>query len=84
MKKKSNFVAINIYGWAMNEHLPYDKIKFDRIVKLEDILNTPDDSDTGYFVEVDLKHPDDIKDKSKKIHFVLRTQLVLRIISVNS
>ena len=36
----------------MSELLPYDKIQFDRDVKLEDILNTPDDSDIGYFIEV--------------------------------
>ena len=34
---------------------PYDETKFDGNVKLQDILSTPDDSDYGYFVEVDLK-----------------------------
>ena len=29
-------------------------------IKLDDILNTPDDSEIGYFVEVDLKYPDSI------------------------
>ena len=38
----------------MSEPLPYDEIKFDRDVKLEDILNTPDDSNVGYFIEADL------------------------------
>ena len=48
----------NLYGWAMSKSLPYDQIKFirgasvsqrdrDKNVKLEDILNTPDDSDIG-------------------------------------
>ena len=37
--------------------------------KLEEILNTTDDSDTGYFIEVDLKTPDDIKEKTKNIPF---------------
>ena len=53
--------ANNLYGRAMSEYLPYDKIKFDRNVTLEDILNTPDDSDIGYFIEVDLKYPDKLK-----------------------
>ena len=35
---------------------------------LEDILNIPDDSDIGYFVEVDLKYPDTIK-KTKNFPF---------------
>ena len=43
---------------------PSDEIKFDRNVKLEDILNTPDDSDIGYFIEGDLKYPDNIKYKT--------------------
>ena len=41
----------NLYGWAMSEYLPYDEIKFDRNVKLEDILNTSDDSNIGYFID---------------------------------
>ena len=45
--------ANNLYGHSMSQSLPYDEIKFDKNVKLEDILNTPDDSDIGYFVEVD-------------------------------
>ena len=45
--------ANNLYGHSMSQLLPYDEIKFDTNVKLEDILNTPDDSDIGYFLEVD-------------------------------
>ena len=41
----------------MSESLPYDEIKFDQNVNLEDILKTPDDSDIGYFIEVDLTYP---------------------------
>ena len=44
----------------MSEYLPYDEIEFDRNVELEEILNTPDDSDIGYFIEVNLKYPDKI------------------------
>ena len=61
--------ANNLYGWALSEYLPYDEIKFDRNVKLEDILNTPDDSDIGYFIEVDLKYTDNIKEKTKQLPF---------------
>ena len=69
-KKILDIDAINLYGWAMSEYLPYDDIKFDENVKLEDILNTPDDSDIGYFVEVELKYPDELKHKTKDIHFL--------------
>ena len=33
----------------MCQLLPYDDFKFDKNVKLEDILNTPDDSDIKIF-----------------------------------
>ena len=46
--------ANNLYGHSMSEPLPHDEIKFDKNVKLEDILKTTDDSDIGYFIEVDL------------------------------
>ena len=32
--------ANNLYGWAMSQYLPYDDIKFDNKIKLEEILNT--------------------------------------------
>ena len=57
--------ANSLYGHSMSEPLPYDQIKFDNDVNLEDILNTPDDSDIGYFIEADLKYPDNIKEKKK-------------------
>ena len=53
----------------MSQPLPYDEIKFDKIVKLEDILNTPDVSDIKYFIEVDLKYPDNMKEKTNNIPF---------------
>ena len=61
--------ANNLYGWAMSQYLPYDEIKFVDNVKLGDILNTSDDSEVGYFVEVDLKYPDGIKQKTKNFPF---------------
>ena len=60
-----------MYGWSLSEYLAYDEIKFDRDVKLEEILNTPDDSDIGYFIEVDLKYPDNIKHKTRNFPFAL-------------
>ena len=53
-KEKKLYKDANIlYGWAMSEYLPSDEIKFDRNVKLEDILKTPDNNVIGYFIEVD-------------------------------
>ena len=60
------YVDANIfYGHSMSQSLPFDEIKFDQNVKLEDTLNTPDDSEIGYFVEADLIYPDNIKEKTK-------------------
>ena len=63
------FDANNLYGHSMSESLPYDEIKFDNDVKLDDILSTPDDSDIGYLIEVDLKYPNNIKEKTKNFPF---------------
>ena len=68
-KKIMLFDANNLYGDSMSQPLPYDEIKFDNNVKLEDILNTPDDNDLGYFIKVDLKYPDNIKQKTKIFPF---------------
>ena len=61
--------ANNLYGHSMSEPLPYDGIKFDNNVNLEDILNTPDDSNIGYFIEVDLTYPNNLKEKTKNFPF---------------
>ena len=53
----------------MSEPLPYDEIQFDNNVKLEDMLNTTDDGDIGYFIEIDLKYTDNIKEKTKHFPF---------------
>ena len=59
----------NLYGWAMSDYLPYNEIKFDRNVKLEEILINPDDSDIGYFIEVDIKYSDNKKNETKNFPF---------------
>ena len=52
--KKILFVdADNLYNCAMSQSLPYDKTEFVRNVNLEDISNTPGESDNGYFSKVD-------------------------------
>ena len=67
--------ATNLYGHSMSQFVPYDEIEMwhghpDKYWNwLDEILNTPDDSDIGYFVEVDLKYPDDIKQKTKYFPF---------------
>ena len=53
----------------MSQPLPYDEIIFDKNVKLEENINIPYDSDIGYFSEVDLTYPDNIKEKTKSLPF---------------
>ena len=67
--------ATNLYGHSMSQMLPYDEIEMwhghpDKYWNwLNEILNTLDDSEIGYFLEVDLKYPDDIKQKTKYFPF---------------
>ena len=53
----------------MSQPLPYDELEIDKNVKIEDILNTPDDGDIDYFIEVDLTYADNIKEKTKQFPF---------------
>ena len=70
--KKILYIDANyLYGHAMSQTLTYDEIKFDGNVKLEGLLKTPDDSDIGYFDDIDLKNPDEIEEKTKCFPFSL-------------
>ena len=70
--------ATNLYGHSMSQMLPYDEIEMwhghpDLYMNwLEEIINTPDDNEVGYFFEVDLKYPDNIKKKQRISHFAQR------------
>ena len=71
--KKIIFIdATNLYGHSMSQSLPFDEIKFERNVCLEEILKTPDDSDIGYFLEVDSTYPYKIRRKLKTFQFFRR------------
>ena len=45
--------------------------------KLDEFLNTPDGSDIGYFFEVALKYPDNIKEKTRNFHLLLKSKKFL-------
>ena len=55
--QQSNYIlyldANNLYGCSMSEYLPYQDLVWDDDVALCPILETPDDSDKGYILEVD-------------------------------
>ena len=68
--KKVLYIDSNIlYGHSMSQALPYDEIKFEKDICLKEILNTPDDNDIGYFLEVDLSYPYNIRQKTKHFPF---------------
>ena len=53
----------NPYGLRMSKSSPYTYIRNDETIGLEKILSTADNADTGYVLEVDLKHTD----KARKV-----------------
>ena len=61
--------ATNLIGHSISQPLPYDEIKMWHdhpnlyMNKLEKILITSDGSEIGYFLEVDLRYPDNIEEK---------------------
>ena len=73
-KKIINIDANNLYGHSMSQPQPIDETKFDKNVKLAEISNTPEDNNFGNFIEVDLKCPDNIKEKTKNFPFAPEIQ----------
>ena len=67
--------ANNLYGYAMSQYLPtgnFINIEINdnneqNIIK--QIINTPDDSEIGYFIECDLEYPQSIKLMSENFPF---------------
>ena len=61
--------ANNLYGHSMSQHSPQDEIEKWyghpdlHVNKLEEKLNTSHDSGIEYFVEVDSRYPDNLKEK---------------------
>ena len=77
--------ATNLYGHSMSQLLPFDEIAMwhgdpDKYWNwLIVILNTPDDNEIGYFLELDLKYSDNIKEKKRFFHYVQRIKKLILI-----
>ena len=54
----------NLYGYAMMQKLPYMVFQF-TTTTLDTILNTPDDSDHGYYIVCDIAYTDTCKDRTE-------------------
>ena len=48
----------NLYGWAMNEYLPYKGYKWLKNIDKFDIMSISNKSPIGYSLEVDLEYPE--------------------------
>ena len=74
--------ATNLYIHSMIRPLPYDEIEMwcgdpDLYMNwLEENLKTPDDSDIGYSVEVDLRYSDNKKEKTKSFSFCPENKII--------
>ena len=74
--------ATDFYGHSMSQMLFYDKSEMwhgypDLYMDLlEEILNTPDDNDVGYFIEVGLKCTDNIKEKTRNFPFSPENKII--------
>ncbi len=69
--------ANNLYGWGMSQSLPYGGLEWVKEKHHEYILQDIcistqkelDDSEDGYYFEVDLKYPKELHDKHKDLPF---------------
>ena len=60
----------NLYGWAMQQHLPYDGFQsVDPDTMPKDFWRVDDDSPVGYILEVDLAYPRNLHNTHKDLPF---------------
>ena len=63
-KKQSTFISYldmnNLYGWAMSEYLPYEELKCLTNIDDFNVMSISEKSPIAYFLEVDLKYPDEL------------------------
>ena len=60
-KKQSTFISYldmnNFYGWAMNEYLPYERLKWFKNVVESDVISINEKSPIWYLLKVELEYP---------------------------
>ena len=63
-EKMSTFITYldmnNLYGWAMSKYLPYGEFEWLENIDEFDINSVSEESDSGFFLEVDLEYPDEL------------------------
>ena len=59
--------AYNLCGYAMMQKLPYKDFQFTTTTTLDTILNTPDDSDHGYYIVCDIDYTNECKERTEQL-----------------
>lgn len=78
-QKESSYIMYvdcnNLYGYSMMQHLPISGFQWcEKTFNTEDILNIPDDADTGYILEVDMEYPESLHDLHNDYPFCPETK----------
>ena len=63
----------NLYGWAMNEYLPYGRFEWLENIDNFYIMSINDKNPIRYLLEVDLEYPDIVK----KLAINMKLKLVM-------
>ena len=63
--------ANNLYGYAMMQKLPHKDFEFiTTTTTLDVILNTPDDSDHGYYIVCDIDYTNECKERTEQLALI--------------
>ena len=57
-----------MYGWAMNEYLPYEGFKWLKGLDKFDTMSVNDKSPIRYFLKVDFEYPDELHELHNDFH----------------
>ena len=74
----------NLYGWAMSQKLPINGFKWvekSRLSRFNEIFikNYNENSDTGYFLDVDVDYPKELFNLHKDLPFLPQTKKVNKV-----
>ena len=59
--------ANNLYGYAKMQKLPYKDFQITTTTTLDVILNTPDDSDHGYYIVCDIDFTNEYEERTEQL-----------------